>query len=536
MTTDNNQHNPRQISKRQLLQSIGMVSGSAAVFTALQGWSLAQASSPHKAPPILSNEGNGKKLIILGAGLAGMVIALEMSKKGYVCQIIEAQDKIGGRCQSARKGSVIEEVGNEKQICNYKDDQYFNYGPWRIPAQHHPTLHYCHTLGVKLEPLINKSPMAYYYSENITGPLKGVPVRQHDIDMDRMGHINELLAKCADQGRLDDMVSQEDKEMLLEYLRDTGLLDTKQLNYRANQARGFSDYPGAGMDFGVFSEPYSLSDVFKIKPAVRLENEDHPIVMFQPVGGMDQIAKAIHNALPSGIVKLNSEVTDIMQNENGVAITYKDTKTGKTVTEKGDYCVSTIPFPVVSSINNNFNDELNDAIKAPTAVPAFKLGIQLDRRFWEQDEMIYGGQSFSDIPGHSTTAYPSSELHSNKGGVLLAAYIWGGEAARLSNLNHIERAEFGLSVGEKIHPGNFRKNYSGNAMSIAWHNHKYQLGGWVAWTRRKRERQLPTILKGENRILFSGNGISTIHTGWMVGAIEAAWYTISEIDKRVGKT
>jgi monoamine oxidase len=62
------------------------------------------------------------------------------------------------------------------------------------------------------------------------------------------------------------------------------------------------------------------------------------------------------------------------------------------------------------------------------------------------------------------------------------------------------------------------------------------LGGWVAWTRRKRERQLPTILKGENRILFSGNGISTIHTGWMVGAIEAAWYTISEIDKRVGKT
>ncbi|MBT6033771.1 MAG: monoamine oxidase, partial [Kordiimonadaceae bacterium] len=190
---------------------------------------------------------------------------------------------------------------------------------------------------------------------------------------------------------------------------------------------------------------------------------------------------------------------------------------------------------VVSKITNNFSTDLVNAIKAPTGAPAFKYGIQLDRRFWEQDEMIYGGQSLTDIVGHNTMAYPSSDLHSNKPGVLLGCYIWGGQAARLSNLDLKGREEFVLSVGEKLHPGKFRQNYSGNAMSISWHKHKYQLGGWVLWTRRKRARQLPTVLKGESRVLFSGNGIASIQGGWMVGAIEAAWYTMEELDKRVAK-
>ncbi len=525
-----------QISKRQLLKSIGMVGGSTAVFAAMQGWDIAGATEPKKAPPEIASDGHGKKIIILGAGLSGMVAALELSKKGYECQILEADDKIGGRCQSARKGSVIHEIEGERQVCDYDAGQYFNYGPWRIPAQHHPTLHYCHTLGVALEPLINKSPMAYYLGNNIEGPLKGKRLRQGDVDFDRQGHIAELLAKCADQGRLDDMVSVEDRELLLEYLRNQGLIDRRELDYKPNRARGWKYYPGAGEDFGEYADIYKLTDLFKMKVGTHLENEDHPIVMFQSVGGMDRIAHALYNALPKGIVQLNKEVTNIRQTDDGVSIKYKDTKSGNEMTATGDYCISTIQFPVVSKIENNFNTDLQNALKAPAGSPAFKQGLQFNRRFWEQDDMIYGGNSMTDIPGHSVTAYPSSDLHSNGPGVVLGSYIWGGEAARLSNLSVKDRVEFALSVGEKLHPGNFRHHFNGKAMTIGWHRMQYHLGGWVTWTRRKRQRQLPVILKGENRVLFSGNGIATIQNGWMVGAIEAAWLTISELDKRVSQS
>lgn len=523
-----------KVSKRQLLKSIGMVGGSAAVFTAMQGWDLASASTS-KAPPKLSSDGKGKKLVILGAGLSGMIIALEMSKKGYEVEILEAESLVGGRCKSARKGSVIQEENGEKQVCNFKEGQYFNYGPWRIPAQHLPTLHYCHTLGVKLEPLINKSPMAYYYAENIDGALNGVPVRQGDVDYDREGHVEELLAKAINKGSLDDVINQEDKERLIEHLANTGLLSRKDLNYRPNQIRGFSDYPGAGMDFGKYSDVYSLTDIFNMPVGRRHENEDHPVVMFQPVGGMDQIAMALYKNLPNGVVKLNSEVTEITHTDDGVKIDYKNTETGELSTATGDYCISSIQFPVVTKIKNNFNKDLLNSLKSPAGTPAFKQGLQMKRRFWEQDDMIYGGASLTNIPGHSLTAYPSSDLHSNKPGVLLGSYIWGGEAAKLSNLSIKDRTQFALNAGEKIHPGNFKENFNGEAMSIAWHRHKYHLGGWVTWTNRKRRRQMPTILKGEKKVLFTGNNISTVHSGWMVGAIEAAWHTMAELDKRIGQ-
>jgi len=72
--------NSEQISKRDFLQSIGMIGGSVALYTALQGLNKVHATTM-AAPPKMATSGNGKKLIILGAGLAGMAAAIEMRKK-----------------------------------------------------------------------------------------------------------------------------------------------------------------------------------------------------------------------------------------------------------------------------------------------------------------------------------------------------------------------------------------------------------------------------------------------------------------------
>jgi monoamine oxidase len=227
-----------ELSKRDFLQALGLIGGSAVMYTAMQGLDMAHASAM-TSPPKLSTDGNGKKLLILGAGLSGLTTAIEMTKKGYDCQIIEARAFAGGRCQSARKGTVIEELDGERQVCNFENNQYLNIGPWRIPAEHRAVIHYCKVLGVKLEPMINKSVHAYYYSEEVDGPLKGKRIRQVDMDIDRAGNVTELLAKVVKQGALDDDFSAQDKERLLEYLGSTGLLDQKELTYRANRARGY---------------------------------------------------------------------------------------------------------------------------------------------------------------------------------------------------------------------------------------------------------------------------------------------------------
>ena len=526
-----------EMTKRSFLQSVGMIGGTAAVMTALQGFEIGFASEMDR-PPEMATDGKGKKVIILGAGLAGMVLAFEMAKKGYKTQIIEALDYAGGRCVSARKGSVIEEIGGDKQVCNFAEGNYVNYGPWRIPAEHKSTIYYCRSLGVPLEVMINKSGKSYYYYENKEGPFKGKNVRQEHADVDFKGYTTELLAKVADQGALDQLISQEDKEMLLTHLKKSGLIDTKELNYRANRARGHSSYPGAATNFGKLSDPYAMADIFSIGQSSRNETADHPAVMFQAVGGMDQIAQGLKNALNKKQIRYNSEVTDMVQSDEGVEVTYKSTKTGRVRTEKADYVISTAPLGVMQKININLSEKFAAALKATSGNPACKIGVEMNRRFWEQDDLIYGGSSNTDIPGHRVMSYPSGNMFGSAHGdtgVILGYYPIGGTSVPISNLSMAERAEFALSVGEKIHPGNYRKHYTGETISVAWHKMKYALSGWENWSRRGRTRAFPVMQEGDKRIFVSGNIASPALSGWMAGAIEGAWSTMEVIDKRVSK-
>ncbi len=531
--------NPQQteMTKRSFLQTVGMVGGTAAVMTAMRGWDIGFASEMERPPELLS-DGKGKKVVILGSGLAGMVLAFEMSKKGYDCQIIEAQDYAGGRCVSARKGSVIQEIGADKQVCNFAEGNYINYGPWRIPAEHKSTIYYCQTLGVPLEVMINKSSKAYYYAENKEGPFKNRNIRQGDVETDFKGYETELLAKVADQGGLDQFVKPEDKDKLLEHLKASGLIDKKELNYRANRARGHSAYPGGGTNFGKLSDPFSMAEVLSVPEASRNETADHPAVMFQAVGGMDQIAQGLRKALSRRTIRYNSEVTDIIQDNNGVEITYKDTKSGKVRTEKGDYVISTIPLGVISKINTNMSEEFRNSLKSTRGTTVCKIGIEMNRRFWEQDDMIYGGVSKTDIPGHRQISYPSGNIFGHAHGdtgVLLGYYPIGASSVPISNLSIKERTDFAIACGEKIHPENYKKHFTGEAMSVAWHKMEYAMAGWQAWSSRGRKRAFPIMQKGDNRIFISGDAASPALSGWMAGAIEGAWSTLEVIDKRVAQ-
>ena len=523
------------ISKRDFLQKLGMIGGSAALYTAMQGLEMVHASAMEK-PPTLSNAGDGKTVVILGAGLSGLVTAIELSKKGYNCQIIEARDHSGGRCQSARKGKVIHELGGERQVCNFENNQYLNIGPWRIPAEHRAVIHYCRELGVELNHMLNKSIHAYYYSQGVEGSLKGKRIRQVEVDVDRAGHIQDLLAKAATNGNLDEYFNEEDKEKLLEYLASTGLLDRREMNYRANRARGheFGKYPGTLLDAGELSEPFEFGELLNFKLGTRWQTADHPSIMFQAKGGMDQIAFGMERALKPGSITYNSEITNIVSGEDGVELTVLNTASGDTSTVNAGYVISTIPFSVLNGVENNFSAEIKDALKSATSSPAYKIGLQFTRRFWEEDEMIYGGSSYSDMDGHYQTSYPSSDLFGKNGAVMLANYKFGGGSVELSNNTLAERVEHTLAIGEKLHPGKFRKYYNGNAISMSWHKDKYSLGGASSYrSNRLRQKHIPNIVKGEKRFIFSGGGISPYHSAWMTGAIEGAWQMIQEFDKRV---
>src|SRR5579871_3234106 len=100
----------RGLTRRDLLERLGAVGGTAAVFAAMNAFGVPTASAT-EAPPDLRGSGKGKKVVVLGAGHAGNTSAYELSKLGYDVTVLEARSFAGGRAQSARKGFTAQELG-----------------------------------------------------------------------------------------------------------------------------------------------------------------------------------------------------------------------------------------------------------------------------------------------------------------------------------------------------------------------------------------------------------------------------------------
>jgi monoamine oxidase len=496
----------------------------------MDAWGMGIASTA-SAPPALSGSGKGKKVLILGAGLAGMTAAFELEKLGYKVQILEARAFAGGRCQTARKGFSLTELGGEKQTCAFDDGHYINHGPWRIPLHHQSTLHYTKLFEVPLEVMVNENDHAYVYSEN-AGPFAGKRVRLKEVKADMRGHVSELLAKSVKNHQLDQELSPDDQRLLLDYLQHEGALTANDLQYKGRSGRGYAVNPGAGLNPGpgTLSDPLGFKDLLASKLGnVYSAVQDFPMqnTMFQPVGGMDAIAKAFEKHVGKNI-RYKSEVQTIRQNDKGVTVTYKDTGTNKVSSISADYCLCAIPLSVLRQIDTDFSDKFKKAVATVAYAPVGKIGLQMKRRFWEEDDHIYGGHIMTDVKGINQISVPSYGFQKKKG-VLLGYYQYQTAAIETSALSPKERAEFALAAGQKIFP-QYTENFE-TSFSVAWHRVQYNLGGWAEWTDKTRAAAYPTLVAGEGRILLAGEHLSYL-TGWQAGAIESAWQQIAQIHER----
>ena len=101
-------------TRRSALALIGATAGSAALYAAMKSIHHVQPSS-YKGPIKLDGDPKGAKVLVLGAGLAGMVAALELRSAGYQVEVLEYREKAGGRCWSLRGGDTYTELGGATQ-------------------------------------------------------------------------------------------------------------------------------------------------------------------------------------------------------------------------------------------------------------------------------------------------------------------------------------------------------------------------------------------------------------------------------------
>jgi monoamine oxidase len=250
--------------------------------------------------------------------------------------------------------------------------------------------------------------------------------------------------------------------------------------------------------------------------------------LFQPVGGMDRIAMAIYHKVAPW-VQFGAKVVKIDQDEHGVEVSYVDAKRGGPPQRAtADWCVCTIPLSILSQIELKVGAAMAAAIQSVPYEASVKIGLQFKRRFWEEDERIYGGISFTDLP-IQMIAYPMAGQNKPGKGVVLGAYVWGTNAYEFTAMTPQQRVRKAVELGAQIHP-QYPAEFE-NGMAVAWHRAPFTNGCFANWPDDVRETHYDNLCQIDGRIALAGEHASRL-PAWQEGAVLSALDAIGRLHQR----
>jgi monoamine oxidase len=440
--------------------------------------------------------GPSKRVVVIGAGMAGLVAAFELARQGHQPIVLEAQNRVGGRVYTMR---------------SFAPGLYGEAGAMRIPRVHDLTLAYCDLFGLELRPFLMGNPkgLVHVAGERMTAEEAGLEpdrlgfeVADHergrtfgDLWDEATRDLREMLERDGPSA-WDEIVHQYDQYSLREFLILKGFSEG------AIEMYGVMNFVEADMNNAVIEE---------LREDLGRAFED----MQEIVGGMDLLPRAFYSQLEERI-RFGAEVFAMEQDSDGVTVHFK-TEAGR-YTERGDYAICAIPFSVLRQVEvlTPFSREKQRAVRQLNYSASTKVLFQVRERVWETDDGIFGGATVTDLPIRRIN-YPTPDPSTPRG-VLLASYTWSQDAARWGAMDEETRQEEALQDVSRIHP-RIRDVYEVGA-SHAWDNDRFANGAFALFQPEQQTQLQADIVRPEGRIHFAGEHCS-LHHAWIQGALES---------------
>jgi monoamine oxidase len=467
----------------------------------------------------LANLEKGKRITILGAGIAGLVAAYELERLGHTVEIMEGSARIGGRVWTHKFGSE-------------QDAPLAELGAMRIPSSHQHTLHYVREMGLsdKLCKFVTvfEEQNAFMNIDGNIFRMKDAPriftERYQGIFTDtRYSEKTRLFAAWLKT--IVDTISPSNLRESLDNDLRAHLMDELE---RLDLDRYFSE-DGETIDLQVFIKE---NPGFRARCSKALDMFLSDIVvetshdLLQLKGGMEQLIHKLAASVKAEI-KCNQQVVALRVNDDDVEIDWLED--GALHTRRSDYVLCTIPFSVLRKMElRGFDDLKLDSIRNTVYCPATKVAFHTQQAFWEK-EGIKGGASFSG-DGVRQTYYPSVKFNPERGSVMLASYTIGDDAERLGNMSEVERHSFIKSAVSKVHPELQSDGMVTDVASIAWGNYKWSSGGCTVHWGDDSNYVINYLeaARPQNSLFFAGEHCSK-YPAWLQGSIESALEAVYDI-------
>ena len=347
--------------------------------------------------------------------------------------------------------------------------------------------------------------------------------------MDLRGEVDEMLAKAVRRDAVDEPMTAGDRDRLIAFLEADGKLD-KRLMYRGSDRSGFIKAPGVGP--GTFPKPIELNALIRdgfAQPQIQDADIDWQPALYQPVGGIDALPMALAKRLP-GVIRYGAHIRELKRTESGGArIVYRDAD-GSDRTIDADLCICTLPLTVLRTIPAPFSEPFARAVRVIRYGPSTKVAFATKRRFWEEDDRILGGISWSDSP-MTQILYPSTGYLS-KTGVIVGAYNFEKNAVAYGKLTPAQRIATARAEGQAIHP-QYATDLT-SAFTVAWQNVAENRGAWGEWTDAQRLYEYRILQQFDGPYVLAGEHMSYIN-GWQAGALESARAVVARTHRRMNR-
>src|SRR5262245_55932131 len=480
------------------------------------------AAAPLVAPSRSQTEGQdrigragaSKKVIIIGAGLAGLSAAFELSRSGHEVTLLEARLRPGGRVYTLREP--------------FSDGMYAEAGAARIPNNHQLTLKYIKLFGLTLDPFEpgNLAQVAYIRGRRIKitageeAPLTGFP-----------GDLSPEERKGSLAGLWERYVTPVLKEM--GNPAATGWPPDSLKKYDLVTFADFLRRQGASPDaIALMEMPYykpeddTGSALWSLREArlLQAQRRDYKIR-----GGNDLLPKAFAARLARKI-RYGAQVLKIERDASGVSVLCR--QGGATNRLTADYLICAIPLTVLRRIEVSppFSPEKRRVIERHSYESATRVFLQARALRWRGEGL--SGFGFSDHPeaiwrptfNQSIRRMASGQMG---GRDILVSYLTGAQARRVAAMNKDERITSTLDRFEKIFPG-LRANFEGGA-TFCWDEDEWARGAYSILKPQEMFSLLPHVARPEGRVHFAGEHASA-WPGWMQGALESGNRAAKEIN------
>jgi monoamine oxidase len=452
------------------------------------------------------NNNPRKRVLILGAGIAGLVAAYELLQAGHTPIILEAQNRLGGRIFTMREP--------------FAEGLHAEAGAMRIPRSHDLTQFYIKKFGLGLLPFTMGNPNAYVY---ISG--KKMRVKEY---REASEHLESDLSPTEQATTVQAMWGQAIKP----FIDDVGArgdaaweeIVSKYDNYSTREFLEECKWSEGAIELYGLMENQEANMNFSFVELLREDVGDFYTNLDFINGGTDRLPYAFYPSLAPHL-RLGAEVMALDQTPDGVVAHFKTLAGRFHVT--ADYMICTIPFSVLRHIEilTPFTRAKQKAIRQLHYDASTKIFIQCKRRFWEEDEGIFGGGTVTDLAIRNLY-YPEHGRETGRG-VLLASYTWADDAERWASLPGRERLEQAIENIAHIHP-QILQEYEGGA-SWSWHDDPHAGGAFAMFEPGQQSRLYADIIRPEGRIHFAGEHASLAHA-WIQGSIESGLRAATEIN------